>query len=336
MTATLIEPSLRQQLLTLVRPRLVETPSHPLIASVEILPPQMPGEDRPKVLDADGNPVEYLSGSRINTFRRCGALYFFKYEQGERERINSALVKGSAFHAGAQVIMFRKMLARMDDPTAPFNEMRYLEEATAAANELIDTEIAKNPDMEWKTRWARGPEETPDSLREGVQYALEAACATVFEQIDPIAVEQGYLIRWKDERVLPMLGYTDVVSRYPESVSGVVDFKTGSLSKEPIELALDIAITGYAASHELTTHIPTSKVAYFSYAFQKEPKFEIIEGRRTYADLERLFSVCKVVTKAKAAGFFIPADDKMKCQSCSFFDKCRALYAPSLAPTTAE
>ena len=332
----------RTKLVQYINPRVVETPQHPLIASVEVLPPTLPNDPRPSVLDADGVPVKYLSGSRFNTFRRCGASYYFKYEKSLREPTNSSLIKGSAYHTGAQTIFLFKLLAQLEDPGAPFEAYRYLQAAIENAYKSIDIEVAGSPAMEpdgpgWGTQYPRGPQETLGSLKKAVAQAIEDSCATVFDLIVPVSVEQGFLIRWKDEGTLPLLGYADLIEQLNEREDGVIDFKTSAYEKEPIDLGLDSAITGYCNGHELTSGRPTNNVAYIAYATQKAPKITKVTGSRTFANLERVFAICKIASKAIPAGFFMPVDDKQKCAKCIFFKReCDALYAPSLAPNHAD
>ena len=146
-------------------------------------------------------------------------------------------------------------------------------------------------------------------------------------KIWPIAIEQGYMIHWKRDDVLPFLGYADVIERLTTGDVAILDFKTSSMAKTQDDIDLNNALTAYALGYELATGEPCRKVRYAGYTRSKEPSIEFLESTRTEDDFVRLFAIAKTMTSELAAGNYLPQDDPKKCPSCYARERCRAMFS---------
>ena len=78
-----------------------EAKSHALIRRVQMLPENI-GRGKPIGID-------YVSGSRMNTYFRCEATYMFRYVRGKRDPGNSSQMFGKQLHT-AQETFLRKII----------------------------------------------------------------------------------------------------------------------------------------------------------------------------------------------------------------------------------
>jgi CRISPR/Cas system-associated exonuclease Cas4 (RecB family) len=293
----------------------VETPNHPTIARVHALPELPLGAERPKI------KFDYLSGSQVNAYRRCQATYLFKYFYGLREPENTALIFGSAVHAGAEAYLRTKkeLTAAGEQPTHDGLKSLALEHTEGYVRRKF------NADVVCKTQWKKGPDETFDSLLAGTAAATAQLADEIWIGIKPLEVERGFVIEWNDKTTLPFLGYADIILE-TEHGPAVRDLKTGN-EKNEIDARLDIALSSYAQSYELYAGRSTRRVGYDSYVRNKTPKLVSIGVERSDGDLNRLYLIARSVTASLAHGIYIPADDSMKCASCAFYDRCRKEYS---------
>jgi CRISPR/Cas system-associated exonuclease Cas4 (RecB family) len=293
----------------------VESPDHPTVARVHALPLENIGADRKKLT------FEYLSGSQVSTYRRCQASYLFKYFYELREPDNTAMLFGSALHAAAEAYLRTKMEVEKTGPAPAHESLVNL--AIEHAHAYIQRKYTLS--MVHKTQWKRGPEDDLDSLLAGAAVAARRLADDVWAAMEPLEVERGFVIEWRDPTTLPFLGYADVILKTDRG-QAVRDLKTGA-EKSPIDAQLDIALSAYAQAYEIYSGQPTRLVGYDSYVRNKEPKLVSIEGSRSDGDLHRLYTVSKAITRSLAAGIYIPVDDSMKCGTCAFFERCRTEYA---------
>jgi hypothetical protein len=293
----------------------VESPDHPLIARVYALPVSAPGSRRPKLA------FDYLSPSQSKSYKRCSAAYLFKYFYKLREPENSAMFFGSAVHAGAEAYLATKRAMTIAGTPASHDGLKQL--ALDATALYVRTRMTD--DMIFKQQWKNGPTETAESLLESTKIATASLADEVWIGIDALETERGFLIVWKDERVLPFLGYPDVIEA--DAAGPIVrDLKTGT-EKKPMDARLDVALSCYAQAYEIFSGVPTRRVGYHSYVRNKTPKIVLVESIREDGDLSRLFNICRTLTKALALGIYLPADDAMECGTCAFFQRCRSEFA---------
>lgn len=291
----------------------IESPEHALIARIHVLPEVTPGAKRPKVFG------EYISPSQISKHARCQATYYFHYGMGLREPTNSALIFGSALHVGAEVYLTAKRTTNRSG--VDFNHNAAKEAGIEAARMLIRSEVTS--DMEWKKQWQNGPSETFESILEGVTYGTTMMADNVWQTMNPQAIENGYVIEWKDENVLPVLGYTDVIDKLESGEEIIRDLKSGK-EKKAGDLRTDVALTFYAIARSIETGKTVNKISYESYARLKDPKYSRVDGElnenilaRAYIRARSLSNSRKLILE-KPQEYITLADDATKCVSCHY------------------
>ena len=307
--------------------RVITTVDHPLVARIQVLPEARPGEQRPKIHG------EYLSASQINKYTRCQASYMFHYMYGVKEPVNSALIFGSAMHSGAEFYLdAKRQLAREGRAFEPlFHHLPFRQAAVDAATFYVRNEV--RADMDWKTQWQNGPEETFESLLAGVQAAAIKMADEVWATMNPQAIEHGYVIEWHDTNVLPILGYTDAIDKIVETALDgttteeevVIDMKSGKEKKEA-DAQCDVALSFYSMAREIETGKRVRKVGYESYVRNKAPKIARVQIQRDEDTLARAYVRARALSNLRRLMFDDPknyvmtADDASKCVSC-FYNK---------------
>ncbi len=293
---------------------------HPLIRSITWYGSTPPGADRPAINEP------YLSGSQLSLLRRCSAQYYFRYARHIPQPSESKMVLGLALHAGIQAALYPRLEgnAEVHDPAA-FREIG-IAYARMYLKEHLTDEVIFSPS------WAKGPPDTPQSLDAEIENIFALLAEQPLFHLEPIAIEAGFLIRWRDTRALPLVGYLDAVLRDPlDGTVAVIDWKSSAKTKSAIDLELDSAIVGYASAISLVFGHPVRSVAYGNIVRHKDgPDLTLIEAAYNERCLLRLRNACTLATAQIQAGIFMPQDSPQTCQSCPFRKECAEEFGPNL------
>jgi hypothetical protein len=243
-----------------------------LVARIEFMGETAPGAGRPHVTR------DHLSGSQIKAISRCGTAYYFERALALPSAKNSSLVKGSAIHDGiAAGLQWKRDCLRAGN--VKIDSAAFYQIAQASALKTIEKELKPSvpglagSTIAWDRRWQKGPLDTRETLTRDVEHALELFANEHYPQIHPLRVESGYFIFWRDDRTLPVLGYTDLVYKDPQTgVNGILDWKTSTKIKTQKDLTFDNALIGYAhgAQHEIGE--PISEITYGCIVFNAPEK----------------------------------------------------------------
>jgi hypothetical protein len=286
----------------------VVTSSHPLTREVVVLPRAAVGE-RPHIGEA------YVSPSQLASFANCPYGYYLKYRAGIPERGSSAPAFGSALHADQETFV-------ASTATAAFADR--VEQARSLAHRSLTDYLAANADeMAWNRRWSNGRHDESETLHDDIDRGIDALAAGPWQRFFPVAAEQGFLLRWRDDRgdLLPVLTFADLIEHRIDSLS-IRDLTTGVRAKSTLDVVLDPALTAQALAVEIVTGEVVSDVGYYNWVRQKTPKLVEVEAPRTLAHVERLQLRVRAFTSALHADAFAPIDSTMSCKYCAHLERC--------------
>jgi hypothetical protein len=291
---------------------------HELVAAIELLPTQTPEDDARKFI-----AEPYLSPSQIKAYGYCSASYMLKYHPDYKikEPLCSRIVFGNAEHKIAQSYGY-------DGLTGDNDNLRIRRQiAIDRGLAVLDSEIPKI--KVWNPAWNRGPADNPDYMRTNLLSIAEQMFPLLDEQ-QPVAIEQGFVIRWRDPRVLPVLSFADRIARTTDGNYAAEDVKTGARAKSPKDVIYDIALMAYGPAFELATGLPVRTVAHL-YGVRTSPEPSTRRKNPTVARvsvpsnrgaLRRLYVVAKSLTSAIAGGAFLPIPDPQRCGGCGYALAC--------------
>lgn len=234
----------------------------------------------------------HLSATQINMFTVCGEQYRRRYIEGEIIPPGIALLKGKAFHVGAETNMRQKIESRADLPA---------EQMVEAAAEAFDNESHFSYCLTDEER-SRGPSavlgEAKDSLVEMVKvHAKQQA-----PDYQPVMVEEEVRIALPGPRDL--LGIIDLA----DDKKRITDFKTAKKKKPQSEADSSLQLTVYSAAYQSRTGEAPSEVRLDNIIQgKKSVERQVLSSTRSEADIGALANRINTVAAAIDAGIFIPA-----------------------------
>jgi PD-(D/E)XK nuclease superfamily len=291
---------------------------HELVDAIELLPTQTPEDDARKFISEP-----YLSPSQIKSYGYCSASYMLRYHPDYKikEPLGSRLVFGNAEHKIAQSYGYDGLIGA--------NEDLRIRRSVAIEHGLafLDAEV---PNIQvWNPAWNRGPVDTLEYMRTSL-VTIADQMLPLLDEHEPVAIEQGFVIRWRDPRVLPVLSFADRIARTPAGDYVVEDVKTGARAKSQKDVIYDIALMAYGPAFELATDLPVRTVGHI-YGVRTSPEPSNRRKNPTVARvsvpanrgaLRRLYVVAKSLTSAISGGAFLPIPDPQRCGGCGYADAC--------------
>lgn len=324
-TMTLFDKKMEKPRIYVEGARIVETPEHPLIARLHVIPEPKPGDKRPKIQG------KYISSSQMNKYDYCQAQFMFSYMYGLKEPSNSSLIFGSAIHAAGETYLHaRREMRRMGIEFEPlYHHLPFRAQAMHDALFYVRSNV--NETIGWNRQYPNGDEETFETLIESVKVGVVMMADQVWIDIDAVAIEQGYVIEWKDPDVFPILGYTDIVERTADGEEQIVDMKTGK-EKNEWDAKLDRALSIYCLAREIETGKSVRKVGYKSFVRNKAPKIVTVVTERSDQDLRRLYVQARAFSNIKRnieedpIYNVMPKDDSKACPKCYVREHCTKMF----------
>jgi hypothetical protein len=235
----------------------------------------------------------HLSASQLESYCRCPEAYRRRYLDGDIIPPGIAILKGIAFHRGAEVNMRQKLETRKDLPVTEI-----VDAAQAAFDESLHGSYVLSPDEQ-----ARGPEAV---IGEAIDDALGMVIVHAKQQApdyQPIFVEE--LVRIE----LPtsprdLLGIIDLA----DDKGRVVDFKTAGKKKSQGDADDSVQLTVYAAAYHARTGAPPTEVRLDSVVKTKtKTERQVMASDRGVNDFSALANRINAVNHGIEAGSFPPA-----------------------------
>lgn len=124
---------------------------------------------------------------------------------------------------------------------------------------------------------------------------------------------------------VPVIGYIDIVT-----VDGIPgDFKTAARAWYADKAHSELQPTFYlAALAQMGEPVPDGKFRYYCFTKTKSPKAQILETKRTAAEMLWLFELIRETWQAIKAGVFPPCPVTWKCSPkyCDYWPQCRGRF----------
>lgn len=264
----------------------------------------MPTEQQqllPGVPPGENGGLKSLSASKIQTFLRCGAMYFFRYSLGLKSPPRGAQILGSAVHSGLEKNFRQKIQSQMDLPLSEITEFY-----SASFDFLKPT-----------AQWEKG-EDSGKLKDDGVR--ILQAYNPISRTIQPKEVEAPFSVAlggvpWVLKGVVDML----------DASALIVDFKTTGRVPSAIEAEKSLQLTTYSLAHRLRTGKVESGLRLDYLIRGKTPKIVQLDTTRTNEDLGRFLKLVGIVATSISEGRFVPNPTSPWCgpRYCEFWDRCR-------------
>ena len=253
-----------------------------------------------------GDPLEYVSVSRLKNFLACRLRFYFEKVLAIPKPTSPALHFGKSIHFALQ--QFNKARWRGGDTS---------EAAVIAAF----AESFANPEQGQPVEWSE-PEE-PQELRTKGETMIRAFLAANVHPLGekPVGVEVAVEAHHPD-LALPLFGVLDLVKAYRR----VVDYKTCASTPNPVieSWIHEVQTTAYALLIEETTEQPSSGTDLVFLVKTKVPKVLIYPvDPPTQVQRARFARLVEIYFSAVANEAYYPSPGQ-HCAWCSYRSECSA------------
>lgn len=264
----------------------------------------------------DGHDL--LSASSVNTFLRCGRMWYFAYVAGIKVPPTLRLIRGIAVHKAVEVNMFQKLTSKEDLPVDDVLDAYDTSWNTEAADGLLIEESVKE-----------SPGEAKDKGYELVQLHHEK----VAPNIQPLWVEQPVQFTING---IPFSGQIDLAHEVPNldpdpeaEAMGLEIVDTKTTARKPSGDSYLLNMTGYALASRQITGKKESNTRLDYLVAVKDPYYLPVSagGPTSDAQIERFANVVESVAGAIEAGRFVPnglIGSPPACSWCGFRKICPA------------
>ncbi|MBI5767871.1 MAG: PD-(D/E)XK nuclease family protein [Verrucomicrobia bacterium] len=268
--------------------------------------PTRNGSPPPPVETPGGDPLEYISVSRLKSFLSCRLRFHFEKVLAITKPVSPALHFGRAIHAALQ----------------HFNKARWRGgDASDTAVIAAFTESFAHPEPGHTVEWTDANE--PAELRAKGETLLRAFLAAGVHSLDekPMGVEVAVEAHHPD-LALPLFGVLDLV----KSDRRVVDYKTCAATPDPaLELWLhETQVTAYALLVEHATEAPSTGTDLAFLVKTKTPKIIVHPvAPPTQVQRDRFARLVEVYANGVANEAYYPSPGQ-HCAWCAYRTECAA------------
>lgn len=254
----------------------------------------------PGVPPGENGGLKSLSASKIQTFLRCGAAYFFRYSLGLRSPPRGAQILGTAVHSGLEKNFRQKIQSQLDLPLAEITEFY------SASFDFLKATV----------QWEKG-EDSGKLKDDGVK--MLQAYNPIAQTIKPKEVEAPFSVALGGVPYV-LKGFVDLL----DESALIVDFKTTGRAPSAIEAHKSLQLTTYSLAHRLRTGQVESGLRLDYLIRGKTPKIVQIQTARTNEDLERFLKLIGIVAASISEERFLPNPTSPWCgpRYCEFWDRC--------------
>jgi len=240
--------------------------------------------------------IDHLSASQINTFRRCGKQWYYRYVEDLKIPPTGNLVLGSSIHKGLEVNFSQKIESQID----------------LALGDVLDV---------YSTEFDARKQEIEEEWDEGQEKDNGVSLLTLYHQnisptIQPILVEEGFSLQIDGHKVI---GYIDLVT----AGQIIIDHKTSGRKYAEDVIDKDIQLTAYAMAYHEITGLWPREVGFNVMVKTKTPSIQELRGQRSEADAERFRRIAQDVARAIEADIYIPCDNSITCSWCGYKEICK-------------
>lgn len=244
-----------------------------------------------------------LSYSQLSLYLRCPRLYQYRYIMKRKQPPTPELALGSAWHAGQEANLSQKIVSGRNLP---------VEEVVDAFVDALRAGLA-----------ASGMESSGDWLEEIGIEMTRVYHAEVASQIEPVAVEQSFLVGLGADYPFTLYGLIDVI----DTAGTIIDHKgysPTSYAKAQKSIRTDHQLTTYALAYRAATGREESGLA-FGVAVKGSPvTTDVIRTVRTRGDIDWFLGMVEQVGLGIQVGVFPPNADTWACSPrwCPEWQSC--------------
>lgn len=263
--------------------------------------------------------IRHLSYSSVNAYLYCAKSWEFRYVIKPDVPVSSDLPFGRAIHEAVQTYMAARALHT--------DQVKQLREFWQPI--WLDTLREQKQRVEWKkpldyyTELGERMLSTPEIVQAiNAIQPLVVVDAIAAEPEEQLIMERPVALNVPGVPV-PVVGYIDMIA-----ADGVpIDFKTAgrawSRGKEDTEIQPDFYLA--ALNQEGYDLNPGLAFRYYIFTKTKNPKVQVLETRRDFAQLFWMTQVIGEVWRAIEAGAFPPNPTGWKCSPkyCEYYPLCR-------------
>ena len=249
--------------------------------------------------------------SRMESYSRCPEAFRRSYIEGEKKPPAVAMIKGSAFHQGAETNFSQKIESHTDLPAA---------DIIAAAAADFDARSQNDLYLDEDQR-SRGKTVVVGEAMDSVVRMAEAHAVSQAPDYQPTFVEVRTEIELPSSSV-NLVGVIDLV----DDQRRVIDFKTAARKKSQADADDSLQLTVYAAAYHALTGEPSAGQRLDCVVeTKKSVSRQAIDTTRTAADYRALAARITAIQAAIDAGNFPPTSStNWWCSKrwCGYFEDC--------------
>lgn len=247
----------------------------------------------------------YLSWSQINSYRKCGLIYYYSYELGIKIPPPWTWPWGRSVEGGLNYNFNQKIQTRKD---------LALKEVLEAYAFSFEAEFQKD-EVDWQG-------ENKGKVKDrGVKlvgkYHQERS-----PLIQPVAVQDRIRVPFKNVSY-DFLGILDLV----EEKNEIVDFKASQKTPNESLVITSEQLTGYSLCYRVKYGRPEKRVKLeYLVSLKKEEKLVPLEATRTSQEIDAFLKMVAGVYEGIEKEIFVPCSDMCWwCSpgSCGYFDRCK-------------
>lgn len=264
---------------------------------------------------------EHLSYSSIGLYNSCARAWRFKYVEKIVTSINANMAFGSAFHDSIEAYIINRESGAECIPLAELwisNLQHQLERqqiafADESAEQLAETGLRMLTAQLEITTNGKPSKMTMDALLATLKPALSPTS-------DALRIEERLELQVPGV-FPPIIGYVDMIAQ-----DGIpCDFKTAARAWSPDKPDNEMQPTFYLAALNQAGHI-VDTFRYYIFTKAKQPRVQVLETKRTPADLFWLFGMIADVYAAIEARVFPPTGaGSWRCtpEWCEYWNNCK-------------
>jgi hypothetical protein len=283
----------------------------------------------------------HLSPSHLRDRQWCAAQNWFIRKHGLARDRSGTMIRGTSVHYGLSRAMQANRTTINDGRVHPISFENFLYIAQRDAYKKACSEmrgfIGDSP-IAWDPRWQKGPKLDRQSLIYDVFRAIKTVAPYFYNDIYPIAVEAAFLIHWKRDDILPLLGVADIIDLRDDYRIGIRDVKTSIKRKTLTEVAFDRALVAYAGGMSQFLGIDVAATGYENITFTSPgAKAAIKKPIISHYTLDLPFEppMLRTLELEAADAMLDLTDDRITprrglqtCVRCAFTEPCSKNFGP--------
>jgi len=248
--------------------------------------------------------IKHLSYSQVNTYRKCGKLYYYVYVLGKRIIPPWVFLYGRAVEGGLNYNFTQKIKSRKDISISKVLE----------AFDYTWTGETQKEEFDWKG-------ENKAKIKDGGVRCLEVYHKERSPLFQPVAIQDKFKFMFANVDY-GFQGYLDMI----DERDAIVDFKTSQKSPVKARAVMSDQLTAYSLGYRVKYKKPESTVNLEFLVNLKKAKTVALSATRTKEEIDAYLKVIGEVHKGIKKEVFTPCSQEgwwCSIGSCGFFPLCK-------------